>query len=180
MSFVQCDQNMGNSMRVERIPVHVFNGSTGKTGAPIIPRGTVVGFEFDGATHQVKATSNPVGRTECFGVLAEAVVDHFRRTTRPNRNPTPLVLPVTMDGNDIATAEQPHTGFVPGDAVWYHTLYDAAAGRQTSQLCNCRDPPWATLTSAPLLVGTAMHNAPAQTRSVQLRVHGVAYGPAGL
>ena len=167
MAAIQCDENMGNSMNVLRVPTDKFNGAEGGPTQPICDRGALVFFDTPtmtrGQATRISALADPrfnntgprFNDLHSYGVLSEAVVDAYRRKQRPGRQPVPFVLPVTTDGVDIATAENRHAGFLPGDPVFYDNTNHKLT-HETGSSC--------------FFLGIAHHNAAPNTFAVQLRV----------
>lgn len=174
--MITCDQNLGNQTTVSRIAVDTFNKEAaydgyGNANAPMQARGSLV--EFKGSSSARPGRVNAVcgkkravhSMNAAYGVLSEAIADSMRRRARPGRTPTDMVLPITFDGIDIATAEERHIcEFIPGDPVFYdftrHRLFTSSPTYSPSnaELRHCT------------FLGTAAHNTPANTFSVPLRV----------
>ncbi|MGB0549516.1 MAG: hypothetical protein ACPGR8_10310 [Limisphaerales bacterium] len=127
MASVECTTNLGNQNRVQRVQVGKFDSDYGRTNAPMISRGTTLRFtqaqprQLDnGDTHmQFRKSKKRWHPYMAIGVLAEGVADNRRRQSRKGQRPQPFVVPVTFQGVDIATSEQPiQVHFAPGDPVY--------------------------------------------------------------
>ena len=115
MAEIETTANLGNTRRVERVEVQMMNGKVGDSATGFEPRGAILSFQGG----DVETASSNASETTPIAVLSEATADNYRRRPRPGQRATPLVLPVTAQGMDIAaSSERVHDNFMPGDAVW--------------------------------------------------------------
>lgn len=167
MAQTECTTNLGNQQRVLRVPVEYMNGSVGAVNAPIVPRGSVITFAGTQRPHEAYANTLEYyapSKSLSFnctpkGVMAEGMADNYRRQPRKGQKPSPVVLPISCGGIDIATsAERILVAFAPGDPVYV---------MQNGNLTNVHIPGSAYL-------GTCNAGAPVGSLNVQLAVDSLA------